>query len=92
MKKLSLYVIGVFFVFLALSNISYARGGGRHYSHRSYSSKSSSSPVHVNGYYRKNGTYVRPHYRTRANSSKYDNWSTKGNVNPYTGKAGTVEP
>ena len=45
--------------------------------------------VHVNGYYRKNGTYVQPHYRSSPNSTKMDNWSTKGNVNPYTGQVGT---
>ena len=27
-----------------------------------------------------------------ANSTKADNWSSKPNVNPYTGKAGTVDP
>jgi hypothetical protein len=45
--------------------------------------------VHVNGYYRKNGTYVQPHYRSSPNLTKMDNWSTKGNVNPYTGRVGT---
>ena len=48
--------------------------------------------VHVNGYYRKNGTYVEPHYRSVPNSTKSDNYSTIGNTNPYTGKAGTVNP
>lgn len=48
--------------------------------------------VHVNGYYRKDGTYVQPHYRTSPNSTKSDNYSTVGNVNPHTGKAGTIEP
>ncbi len=45
--------------------------------------------VSVSGYYRKNGTYVAPHYRSSPDSSFYNNWSTKGNVNPYTGKEGT---
>lgn len=45
--------------------------------------------VYVKGYYRKNGTYVQPHYRSSPNSTKLDNWSTKGNINPYTGIAGT---
>lgn len=45
--------------------------------------------VHVRGYTRKNGTYVAPHYRSAPNSTKSDNWSTKGNVNPYTGSRGT---
>ena len=30
-----------------------------------------------------------PYYRTRPNETVNDNYSTKGNVNPYTGKAGT---
>ena len=37
----------------------------------------------------KNGTYVEGHYQSIPNSSKSDNWSTTGNVNPYTGKTGT---
>jgi hypothetical protein len=45
--------------------------------------------THVRGYFRKNGTYVAPHYRSSPNSTKLDNWSTKGNINPYTGKVGT---
>lgn len=44
--------------------------------------------VNVRGHYRQNGTYVRPHYRTNPNRSIYDNWSTKGNTNPYTGQKG----
>ena len=46
----------------------------------------------VRGYYRSNGTYVAPHHRTDPNDTKLDNYSTKGNVNPYTGKEGTVDP
>jgi len=45
--------------------------------------------TYVKGYTRKNGTYVAPHYRSSSNSTAKDNWSTKGNVNPYTGKRGT---
>ena len=43
----------------------------------------------VNGYYRSNGTYVQPYHRSSPNSSKIDNYSTKGNYNPYSGKRGT---
>jgi len=46
--------------------------------------------VHVNGYYKKNGTYVQPYHRTAPNSTKRDNFSTKGNTNPYTGKPGWI--
>jgi hypothetical protein len=46
--------------------------------------------VRVRGYVRKDGTYVAPHYRSSPNSTKADNYSTRGNYNPYTGKAGRV--
>ncbi len=51
--------------------------------------KGSGGSVHVKGYTRKDGTYVAPHYRSAPDGTKSNNWSTKGNVNPYTGKAGT---
>lgn len=44
------------------------------------------------GYTRKSGTYVAPHYQTKADHTRLNNYSTKGNVNPYTGKKGTVNP
>lgn len=47
---------------------------------------------YVNGYYRNNGTYVAPYERTQPNNSLFDNYSSKPNVNPYTGQAGTVNP
>ena len=47
------------------------------------------SQKRVGGYTKSNGTYVAPYYRTEANNTKYDNYSTKGNYNPYTGKWGT---
>nr|WP_314896930.1 hypothetical protein [uncultured Flavobacterium sp.] len=46
--------------------------------------------VSVRGYYRSNGTYVQAHQRTVPNYTRNDNYSTVGNTNPYTGKAGTV--
>lgn len=45
--------------------------------------------VFVQGYTKSNGTYVPAYYRTAPNSTKADNYSTQGNINPYTGKAGT---
>jgi len=47
---------------------------------------------YVNGYTRSDGTYVNGHYRSEANSTKLDNYSTQGNENPYTGRNGTVDP
>lgn len=51
-----------------------------------------SAQVRVKGYTKANGTYVAPHYRSAPNNSRSDNYSTRGNVNPYTGQAGTVKP
>lgn len=47
------------------------------------------SQVRVNGYYRKDGTYVRPHYRSSPDGNPYNNYSYPGNTNPYTGKVAT---
>lgn len=44
------------------------------------------------GYVKKDGTYVAPSHATNPNASKADNYSSKGNVNPYTGKEGTKDP
>lgn len=38
---------------------------------------------------RRDGTFVRGHARSRPNGTQLDNWSTRGNVNPYTGRKGT---
>jgi hypothetical protein len=50
------------------------------------------SQVRVRGYIKKDGTYVQPHVRSSPDGAKYNNWSTKGNTNPYTGKDGTKDP
>jgi len=47
---------------------------------------------YVKPYYRKDGTFVNGHYQTNPDGNIYNNWSTKGNINPYTGKEGTVDP
>lgn len=48
--------------------------------------------TYVRGYYRKNGTYVQPHYRSSPDKSYNNNWSVRPNVNPYTGQQGTRSP
>lgn len=47
------------------------------------------SQVKVSGYYRKNGTYVQPYYRSAPDGNPYNNYSFPGNTNPYTGKTST---
>lgn len=54
-----------------------------------YGSGSNPSNVQSSGYERSNGTYVQPYERSAPNSTRQDNYSTQGNVNPYTGAAGT---
>ena len=48
--------------------------------------------VHVDGYTKKDGTYVAPHWRSSPDSSVNNNWSTSPNVNPFTGQQGTHTP
>ena|SRR6266850_6547550 len=48
--------------------------------------------VSVNGYFRRDGTYVQPQMRSAPDSSDNNNWLTSLNVNPYTGKQGTNPP
>lgn len=67
-------------------------GGGSHASrgHAGMSGTGSSSSSHsVSGYTTKRGTKVAPHRQTDPDHTQRNNYSTKGNVNPSTGKTGT---
>lgn len=51
--------------------------------------QTNSSTRYQQGYYKPStGTYVQPHYKTTTNKTNHDNFSTKGNTNPYTGTSG----
>lgn len=78
-------------VALTLSGNSFARGSsyGGHSSYKSSNSYGSRSDHTISGYTRSNGTYVRPSHATNPDATRNNNYSTKGNVNPYTGKYGT---
>lgn len=56
-----------------------------------YSTNTNPNHVQVDGYYKSNGTYVEPYVRTAPNSTIRDNFSTSPNLNPYTGKIGTIK-
>ena len=45
--------------------------------------------TYVGGYTKRDGTYVDGHWRSNADGNKDNNWSTRGNYNPYTGEKGT---
>lgn len=51
-----------------------------------------SAQQRVDGYTRRDGTYVQPHYRSTPDNSYNNNWSVQGNQNPYTGNYGTRSP
>lgn len=44
--------------------------------------------TYVKGYTKSNGTYVQGHQKSSPNQYRYDNYSSKGNTNPYTGQKG----
>lgn len=52
----------------------------------------SAGDKYVAPYVKKDGTVVQGHMKTDANKTKTDNYSSKPNVNPYTGKKGTKDP
>jgi hypothetical protein len=73
-------------------------------SHGRYATASSHYPSHVSGrrglstisniqvvaaHYTKNGEYVQSYHATNPNHTTRDNFSTVGNVNPFTGAVGT---
>ncbi len=92
MNKLAVLLISFF---LATPVFAKKGSGSHNHSSRSYgSSKShgSSKSTNVRGYTKKDGTYVSPHKRTTPNQTQRDNWTSKPNKNPYTGKDGTKEP
>lgn len=55
-----------------------------------FGSTAYSGDTYVQGYTRKDGTYVQGHHRTTPDNTINNNYTTKGNVNPYTGTEGTV--
>jgi hypothetical protein len=55
--------------------------------HNNTDAKSDSS--YVRGHKTKNGTYVKGHRRSKPDHNFSNNWTTKGNDNPYTGKDGS---
>lgn len=84
-----------------LAAASFAKGGGHggahssgsgHSSGTSTSSSGSGASHSVRGHYTKDGTYVQPYHATNPDNTKVNNWSSKPNVNPYTGKEGTRDP
>jgi hypothetical protein len=47
---------------------------------------------HNNGYIDSSGVFHPGHYQTNPDNNSWDNWSTRGNYNPFTGLSGTQTP
>lgn len=54
----------------------------------SFGSSKAEAARRVSGYFKSNGRYVQPYYRSNLNSFKWDNYSARGNYNPFTGRKG----
>lgn len=70
------------------SSTNYGYGTYNNSLNSTYGGQTNSSVRYQNGYMRSNGTYVQGHYRTNSNNTNYDNFSTSGNVNTFTGTSG----
>lgn len=57
-----------------------------------YGTGSNPSGSYHSGYTTQRGTYVAPHYQTNPNTTQFDNYGSRGNLNPYTGTYGTRSP
>lgn len=68
-----------------------AKGGHTGGSHHSSAGHVNSQSHSVKGYTKRDGTHVAPSHATNPNGTRTDNYSHKGNVNPYTGKEGTKQ-
>lgn len=77
----------ILFLFIALLSFSLSTQAQSYsYPNSSYSYPSTRTQ---SGYINSNGTYVQPHVKTTSNNTNWDNFSTSGNTNPYTGQNGT---
>lgn len=76
-----------------LARGGHGHGGSHHSSHssRTYLPKSSSDG-RTSGYTKRNGTHVQSYMHTAPDHTRSNNFSTSGNVNPYTGKRGSKSP
>ncbi len=77
MKNFAIFII----LMTSITSLTHAKSAGA-----SYNGSQS-----VKGHFKKGDTYVQPHHATNPNSTQKHNWTSKPNVNPYTGKQGNKE-
>ena len=86
MKRLRIAMAAAL-VFTLCATLAFA--GGKRGGSRGPGTGSSSSSSHVRSYTRSGGTKVQAHRRSSADSTFNNNFTTKGNTNPFTGQSGT---
>jgi len=96
MKLFSTLALGAALFVAALPSSARGHGGGGLF--RSYrssrfpktysSSRSNRSYETVHGYMTRRGTYVKGYKRSKSDRTFGNNYSTRGNRNPFTGKVG----
>lgn len=92
MKKPALLAITLLLALPALANGGHSghSGGGSHHSAKAATGTGAKTQrEHVGSYTKTSGARVAAHDRSTKDSTKTNNWSTKGNSNPETGKAGS---
>ena len=77
LTKLTLTVNKSILALVLLGSVITANAQGYHY---------------TRAYYRSNGSYVQPRWQTNPDRNIYNNWSTYPNINPFTGRQGTINP
>lgn len=73
-------------VLLGSISAAFAQKRQKNYDYNDYGTGSNPRTTQVEGYSRKDGTYVQPHTRTERNDNTNDNYGSYGNYNPNTGK------
>jgi len=88
MKKIALCA-----AVLAISTIPAAAQFGQQQSgFGGYGTGSNPNSHYVQPHINSNGSTTQGHYQTNSNNTQLDNYSTRGNYNPYTGRTGTRTP
>ena len=72
---------------LVAVSTTFAKGGSHSAAAPGTGAKSSST--HIHGYVKRDGTHVESHERSKSDKNFENNWTTKGNENPVTGKDGS---
>lgn len=88
----TLVISGVALLMMATPALAQYGTSNRGSGYPTYGTGSNPYSNSVDGYTRRDGTYVAPHVRTNPNATQYDNYNSRGNYNPYAGRTGNRSP